>query len=76
MFCDVIKFLNFKLIFLLVIFSSCHQINDYYNSDDYVIKKRQMESLKMFEKTHKVRKKCSRRYNKLPRIKRKGYYSN
>jgi hypothetical protein len=70
-----IRILFPQVIFLIFIITSCSYTRDYYNSDDYNIRQRQKESLKMFEKTHQVRKKCSKKYNKHPRAKRKSYYS-
>jgi hypothetical protein len=54
--------------------NSCSLNKDYYNSDEYKIKQRQEESLDMFKKTHKVRKKCSKKYNYKAKRK-KRYYS-
>jgi len=70
-----IRFLLPQIVFLiLIINNSCSLNKDYYNSDEYKIKQRQEESLDMFKKTHKVRKKCSKKYNyKVKRKKR--YYS-
>ncbi len=61
------------MIILSLILFSCGSV-DYYNSDSYLIKQRQKESLRMMKETHKVRRKCSKR-SKPRKAKRKRYYS-
>jgi len=63
------------IIIVWFIFVSCIHSKDYYNSDKYKIKMRQEESLKMMEKTHDVRRKCSPRSRKSKGRRKHQYYS-
>lgn len=58
----------------LILFSCAP--SDYYTSKEYKIKQRQKESLKMFNETHNVRKKCAPRSKRPKNSKRRRkYYS-
>jgi len=59
---------------LFLILSAC-SIGANYQSDDYKIRQRQRESLKMFEKTQRVRRKCSKGKVSGSSRRRKKYYS-
>ena len=65
------------LLILIISFTmSCNNLNDYYSSKEYKIKKRQEESYKMFLTTHNVRKTCNTN-NKHKRYRRKkAKYTN
>lgn len=63
-----------KLVLLLLITVSCSSLNDYHNSDKYKIKQRQEESYKMFKETHRVRRKCSTRKQRISPRRKKQYY--
>lgn len=63
------------IIFIWFIIVSCIHSKDYYNSDRYKIKMRQEESLRMMEKTHDVRRKCSPRMRKSKGKRKHRYYS-
>lgn len=60
--------------FALCLLSGCASA-DYYNSDKYRIKERQKESMKMFEKTREVRRKCGSKPKKPSSRRRRRYYS-
>ena len=62
------------LIIILLIITGCFHSKDYYTSDDYKIKMRQKSSLKMYEETHQVRNKLSKK-RKVRSKRKKRYYS-
>lgn len=59
--------------FALCLLSRCASAE--YNTDKYRIKERQKESMKMFEKTHEVRRKCGSKPRKPSSRRRRRYYS-
>lgn len=63
-----------KILGLMLILTSCFHSKDYYMSDKYKIKQRQEESYRMFKETHKVRRKCSTKRQRVRHRRKKQYY--
>ena len=63
-----------RWILAAIVLTSCASA-DYYSSKAYRIEQRQKESLKMFETTHRIRKKCAPRRGRPSKAKRKMFYS-